>query len=476
MKNKTLYTAKDFEAYYLGTMPKNDMHALEKAALADPFLADALEGYEYTSTAILDTDNLIFKLKQKTKKTNRFSLLTHTIVFKVAASVTLVIGLGYLFFKLNTNKNLTQVAKNETKNTIQKLESTVAIIDTIPKPTTLNNAGATINPNKLTSKEVIIQLRPLKEETNLSNTKKIIAEPSVTKTNAAPIMPDNDVAINDDNSPKMLHNFKQDSANAVIGKVDDEGIAKKEQAQNTDKFFSTKNSYNNNLSNSYNYNGIVQSPTGGPMQNATLRLRNNIAVAQTDLNGRFSFKAIDSVTNVTVAATGFQSVDVTLNANTNTVPISLQNDNSELSEVVVVGSKPNKNFKKTTAGAPTITKVEQAKIKAQVYISKDLAGKAKGLQIEAKQNDVEDIKQQLALTNFDAYVSKNIKPIFDVNGNQIKGTVILSFYVNKKSKVQNIVVVKKLYVNADKHAIQLLKNGPKWPFSKNIIQLVSIAF
>ena len=39
------YTAADIEAYWQGRLDARAMHALEKAALEDPFLADAMEGY-----------------------------------------------------------------------------------------------------------------------------------------------------------------------------------------------------------------------------------------------------------------------------------------------------------------------------------------------------------------------------------------------------------------------------------------------
>ncbi len=44
--NHTIYTAKDMEAYFSGRLLPNEMHAIEKAALDDPFLAEAMEGYQ----------------------------------------------------------------------------------------------------------------------------------------------------------------------------------------------------------------------------------------------------------------------------------------------------------------------------------------------------------------------------------------------------------------------------------------------
>ena len=40
-----IYTARDIEQYLAGNLSPLQMHAMEKAALDDPFLAEAMEGY-----------------------------------------------------------------------------------------------------------------------------------------------------------------------------------------------------------------------------------------------------------------------------------------------------------------------------------------------------------------------------------------------------------------------------------------------
>ena len=42
------YSAADIQRYLQGNMSAADMHALEQAALDDPFLADAIEGMQQT--------------------------------------------------------------------------------------------------------------------------------------------------------------------------------------------------------------------------------------------------------------------------------------------------------------------------------------------------------------------------------------------------------------------------------------------
>ncbi|HNM35361.1 MAG TPA: hypothetical protein PKI98_10770, partial [Chitinophagaceae bacterium] len=58
------YTAADINNYLQGKMSNAERNAFEKAALADPFLADALEGFEIAETTkalqmLKETDNLI---------------------------------------------------------------------------------------------------------------------------------------------------------------------------------------------------------------------------------------------------------------------------------------------------------------------------------------------------------------------------------------------------------------------------------
>ena len=72
------YTAADFERYYAGTMTAAERHALEKAALDDPFLADALEGYRLTPTPVADMQKIRDRL-QPGEERSRFFLFRRRI-------------------------------------------------------------------------------------------------------------------------------------------------------------------------------------------------------------------------------------------------------------------------------------------------------------------------------------------------------------------------------------------------------------
>jgi hypothetical protein len=109
-KNNTPYSASDIEKYLKGELSAAEMHELERAALEDPFLADALEGMALHSSLppagqdndsaaqkpalARDLDELRTRLKTRTtvKNTRRIPFLSPRM--KIAAAIILLLGLG----------------------------------------------------------------------------------------------------------------------------------------------------------------------------------------------------------------------------------------------------------------------------------------------------------------------------------------------------------------------------------------------
>lgn len=113
MSQDKKYTAADFERYHSGKMSEADMHAIEKSALADPFLADALEGYVYTNSPLKDIAELRERLLQQKKKKNVFLLSKQNTWLRIAAMFVLIAGTGYLAYQLNFTKENNSIAKKE---------------------------------------------------------------------------------------------------------------------------------------------------------------------------------------------------------------------------------------------------------------------------------------------------------------------------------------------------------------------------
>ena len=93
------FTASDIERYHSGKMSASERHALEKAALDDPFLADALEGYSFTATAADDVKRLRERLKEKTGSKKPAVVIGLQKWLRVAALVVIMAGAGWIAYQ-----------------------------------------------------------------------------------------------------------------------------------------------------------------------------------------------------------------------------------------------------------------------------------------------------------------------------------------------------------------------------------------
>ncbi len=120
-KTKT-FTVIDFARYHAGNMDAKEMHALEKAALEDPFLADALEGYVHTSSATEDVQHLKSMLAEKTKSKNVYSIasISQNVWWRIAAIFILIGVAGYFIFNKGMEERRS-MAKNDMNDLKQKV-------------------------------------------------------------------------------------------------------------------------------------------------------------------------------------------------------------------------------------------------------------------------------------------------------------------------------------------------------------------
>jgi hypothetical protein len=108
MNGPNTYSAKDIERYHSGQMSVAEMHALEKAALDDPFLADALEGYALTQTPSADLASLQQRLQERIEKKEekRSIFYIGNSWMRIAALFVLIAGGGWLVYQTLSTKPL----------------------------------------------------------------------------------------------------------------------------------------------------------------------------------------------------------------------------------------------------------------------------------------------------------------------------------------------------------------------------------
>jgi hypothetical protein len=106
MSSPKTYTANDIARYHSGEMTAAEMHSLEKAALDDPMLADALEGYKMTTTAPEDLQQLQQRLQKRVEnKESKKVFFMGASWLKIAASVVLIAGAGWLVVQTFSGNN-----------------------------------------------------------------------------------------------------------------------------------------------------------------------------------------------------------------------------------------------------------------------------------------------------------------------------------------------------------------------------------
>src|SRR6476620_5775073 len=85
-----IYSAEEIQSYLDGGMTAAEMHALERAALEDPFLADSIEGYSQTRTNANEAEIQLKKaLKNRLTDSGRKRMFPAWL--KVAAAVAVLI-------------------------------------------------------------------------------------------------------------------------------------------------------------------------------------------------------------------------------------------------------------------------------------------------------------------------------------------------------------------------------------------------
>ncbi len=140
------YSAEYIRKYLDGELSDQAMQALEKAALEDPFLADAMEGFEESRKHSVSFESGVADLKTKlseriSRRKQKTGILIRLSKWPVAASFIIVIGLAVFTITL-LNK------KPKISQTTVRPDSTASVFNNPPKENV--NRNDSIKPDKRT--------------------------------------------------------------------------------------------------------------------------------------------------------------------------------------------------------------------------------------------------------------------------------------------------------------------------------------
>jgi TonB family protein len=454
------YSAADIEKYHKGLLSAKERHDLEKAALDDPFLADAMEGY---AVAGFVADGDIYDLKKRlAEKVEKGKLIvmkgggrSSFPWLRVAALVIVVAGAALLARQtlFNTkSKNIAQAeprkeevkpAGNATTGTISLQKDSVITkntdglvvpakpkgqnysfiaVDTMAHAPSSNGAN---DKGNTTTGDITMTNNPAPPVTTAPQK---IGEDSKSFKEAPGTVDKKDIAM-DEVKDKLETGKKKDNDPAKVlvtpsteEKQNNRNVAASRKV-NEDQYYRDQNQATNT------FRGRVTdgSNVGVPFANVTNAQDNN-AGTYTDAKGYFNLTYPDTVLTVQVRSIGFENTNVQLK---NAVPnnqVVMQDDRKSLSEVVINNKKPNAAVRR-----------DNNNIKLE----------------EPEPADGWD--------NYDAYLTNNLNVPEEIKTKKdISGEVELTFEVDKNGEPVNIKVVKSLCDKCDQEAIRLIKEGPKW--------------
>ena len=404
--------------YIRGLRKGKEAHRLEKESMQDPFLADAMDGYNQVEG---NHEQRIEKLRMQVSAHSAKKKSTYAITWSIAAC--LIIGFGISSYFLFLKKSMTDEVFIAEESVSTKLAEPAAP----PTPAIPATPTVPATPQKeiaLATTKVKTDSTPISEITARQADKKdMIAKIQTTsQPQGAPVA-----------AVPMMEEVSEETAAlqevvATIDTFESESDKKMKLAK-----VATILPQNNMIK------GRVTDEKGEPLIGASVTYKGTNIGTITNMNGEFSLVKKDDKKRLTAEYIGYDPVEIRVDTS-RTMLIAMNENKQVLNEVVVVGYGAKKNKKSTTAGN-VVTVKEQAKkeITPQPVIGK---------------------------RSYQKYLKENLVRPTDDNCKDIKGEVVLSFFVNEEGKPQNITVIHGLCEFADKEAIRLVKEGPKWTSGK----------
>ena len=459
----THYSAADIQRYVQGKLSAKEMHAMEKAALDDPFLADAIEGMQQ---ALHDHDESVVtgqlqELQQQFQTriagTGKKARVIAFHWWQAAAAAVVLIITGVWIYSGITNRpeantSLAQTEKAEQKTTTAQQNNPAeplhdskqlsAATDSAVTPaeinanTTTGNAGTLYKNNKAKAKLLPAQASP--PNTFLNTTKDSVN----VNADLAKRSLKNDDAAKEESAANM-------EAVAAAKPVAPEAAARAKKAEHDfgnretelitigrqDTVTRFAGVYDKNLSGFVK--GQVTDHRNNPIAYAYLQIPNNNKNFMTDNRGFFKIPVKDSVVNVAVNVAGYGTQNFRLQNNAAMNQLQLQPAIAALNEVEVT---------------PLSTK-KAAALRAATAAHNKLPNAMD-----------QDAQPTFGWVAYEQYLQKNKK--VPAGFENITGNVIVSFEVNKKGQLSDFRIEESPAQPFNNEAIRLIKEGPSWMLLK----------
>jgi len=443
------YSAKDIERYLLGKMPNEEMYALEKAALDDPLLAEAIEGFEGMEEknwekVIVDLRSILTAVENTAiVKIDKNSFAKW---WRVAAALLLLlssVAIAYIFTIDKAPLTLADVKSNDKNITIDSvavISSKLPNNDTSTEPAVQSATKSLQSLTEPRTEKSITPFAPIKNTTNknfeyLPNQNLSAGKNGVITTTDENYF--NPTTANGNEVNRFSHTNKN---------IDEKTTVTEATQQNSLNEISINNAKESNTKNDSYNNGQIDRLD----DNATPFAQENI-----EANKKQSFADGKSNTKNT-------------------------DEDSSMPEIVnVVGYGAKKITNQTLQGLQKI-KIKEANdrlknIKAsEDNIDKKVDASRINVQDELKEQASEDAEPIIGWAEYNKYLWNNVTQNKEIADKQVHGIVDVFIKLNKEGLITKIKITKSLCPECDALAVRLIKEGSKWKVKYNKAKNITI--
>lgn len=424
--------------YINGQLDARAMHQLERRALDDPFLADALEGYE---AAAGDQRSNLAELEQRLQDRADKKVRPMWIPLSAAASLLIIIAVGiWLATKDEPAK------KNVIAEVIKPKNGEKQAVMAAPAPAELPYTADTLKPAEnepiakgpppvfsapsiATDMDDVLKTKESKQviaANKKTDTSLFVKKTQATESDGYANMPAPAVADIKVNEPKAsLNEVVVQGQNAEAKYKNDVAsvsAAKQNSKASPETLLTSKvEGLDIKPSNKSTLTGIITSAGGNePLVGAIVKIAGSNFGAVTDANGRFVLHDVPEKRSLIVGYLGYDTKKVNLTGTGDSVNVALTPAGSALKEEVTGNDKRNRNNAKSAG----------------------------------------DAHPSAGWKAFNDYLDKNA-----VAPDGQAGKVDLSLTVDGQGNLNNFKILKSLSATADKKAVDLLITGPGWTSS-----------
>lgn len=398
--------------YIKGLRRGKDAHRIELEAMKDPFLSEALEGYD----AVDDNHpERIERMREQINNKQHPKQVSWRKTWGIAAAILLCLSLGSYFF----------IAYYDHSSSGQR-------------PVFSENINDTIKTYKETSDTMHVYMpviRPSKNE--------LIASTRSITQKQKEIRQDMEIA----------ESVSQESVQAVSAFGQEESVMDQMKPTFASKVVKAKTRESSLPRPVY---GKVTDSSGEPLIGATIQQKGDKTGTVTGIDGSFELE-ISGSDPLVLNYIGFESVEITPDTNKSML-IAMHESQQVLDEVVVAGYAQAKRKDFTGSISKTDSNVEN-----------ELVGRTAGASVK-KQKEIKP-EPEIGMKAYKKYLKENIILPTDSVCKDVRGKVKLRFFVDFEGYPYNIQVIKSLCETADTEAIRLIKEGCRWKYSDRPVEI-----